>query len=365
MTLTNSIKEKIAIEVIKTLVTRFENFPTDASNNRNAPFHEAFLSAFSDKLEENVSDIPFFISLSSWMHGLNTTLGQTFFENVAHHVSQGEKREYTSKRLGNLPITQTQRNYISQIVADLSTSTQNPNLDSENQLLFSDYNTEIINAMDFSADVYIEDVNTVTAIELKSVKPNSGEMKGEKQKILEGKAALYRKFPDKQILFYMGFPFDPTVDIENNSVTSFDKTRFLGQIINMTKYFDPRETLIASELWDTLSGETNTMEQILEIINAISTTEFLNKYQYLSENSNRSNECYQVILTEWNLLSELELIQNDETIKNNIADVRALNRLYNKKAFNNKGSYNYDRYFELKTLIKPKQSTNLFTSFTN
>jgi len=99
MALPDKVKEKIAIQVIRTLVARFDNFPEDAANNRNAPFHEAFLSAFSNKLEKNVSDIPFFISLSSWMHGLNTTLGQTFFENVAHHVSQGEKREYTSKRL--------------------------------------------------------------------------------------------------------------------------------------------------------------------------------------------------------------------------------------------------------------------------
>lgn len=45
-----SKKEKIAIEVIKTLITRFEIFPIDASNNRNAPFHEAFLNAFADKL---------------------------------------------------------------------------------------------------------------------------------------------------------------------------------------------------------------------------------------------------------------------------------------------------------------------------
>ena len=78
----------------------------------------------------------------------------------------------------------------------------------------------------------------------------------------------------------MGFPFDPTVDINTDSITSFDKTRFLGQIINMNKYFAPNETLIASELWDTLSGDTKTMEQILKIINDISTTEFLSKYQY-------------------------------------------------------------------------------------
>ena len=134
MALSNRQKEKIAIEVIKTLVTRFESFPEDASNNRNAPFHESFLKAFSDKLYGKVSDTPFFISLSSWLQGLNTTLGQTFFENVAHHLSNGEKREYTSKRLGNLPITQSQRNHIAQIVADLSNTTSITDLNNENAL---------------------------------------------------------------------------------------------------------------------------------------------------------------------------------------------------------------------------------------
>lgn len=351
MALSIVVKEKIAIEVIKTLVTRFDNFPEDASNNRNAPFHEAFLSAFMDKLEENVSDIPFFISLSSWMHGLNTTLGQTFFENIAHHLSHGAKREYTSKRLGNLPITQTQRDHISQIIADLSTSTNVPDLDAENQLIFVDYETATINAMDFSADVFIEDTDSITAIELKSVKPNSGEMKGEKQKILEGKAALYRNFPNKQIDFYIGFPFDPTVITDNEDITSYDRTRFLGQIINMNKYFASGETLIASELWDKLSGEQNTMEQILEIINTISTTEFLSKYKYLNENNNRVNQKYKDILTEWYLTSELELIEDNELLKRNIRDNKALIRLYNKTAFNNKGKYNIDRYFELKNYV--------------
>lgn len=351
MPLTNQQKEKISIEVIKTLVTRFDNFPEDASNNRNAPFHEAFLNAFSDKLNGKVSDTPFFISLSSWLHGLNTTLGQIFFENIAHHLCNGEKREYTSKRLGNLKITQTQRNHISQIIADLSNTTSTPNLTSENNLLFANYNDAVINAMDFSADVFIEDVNTITAIELKSVKPNSGEMKGEKQKILEGKAALYRQFPGKQIHFYMGFPFDPTVNTATDAVTSFNKTRFLGSIINMTKYFDPNETLVASELWDMLSGQLNTMEEILDIINAISTTSFLNKFQLLTDNTKRLTPEYRNQLIEWNLFSELELIDNNDRIVQNIGTDTTLTRIYNKIAFDKKGNYNTDRYSTLKQLI--------------
>ncbi|SMM98974.1 type II restriction endonuclease TdeIII [uncultured Candidatus Thioglobus sp.] len=350
MPLSNKIKERIALEVIRTLVTRFENFPENANNNRNAPFHEAFLSAFSEKFKKNVSDIPFFISLSSWMHGLNTTLGQTFFENIAHHISQGEKREYTSKRLGNLLILQQQRDNISQIIADLSNSTASPSLISENQLLFQNSNSNIIDAMDFSADIFIEDNHSITAIELKSVKPNSGEMKGEKQKILEGKAALYRKFPEKEIYFYIGFPFDPTVDVTNDKNTSYDKVRFLDQIINMGKFFDPKETLVASELWDMLSGCSDTMEQILDIINKISTTDFLDKYRYLNENINRNKKQYQDILGHWFLISELEIVKNQKEIQDSIIGNKALERCFNHTMFN-KATYNINRYAELTKYI--------------
>lgn len=351
MALTADVKEKIAIEVIKTLVTRFENFPEDASQNRNAPFHKAFLEAFSDKLHGKVSDLPFFISLSSWLHGLNTTLGQVFFENIAHHISSGEKREYTSKRLGNLPITQTQRNCIAQIIADLSTSTSRPNLEKENLLIFAENDTAIIDAMDFSADVFFEDAEKVIAIELKSVKPNSGEMKGEKQKILEGKASLCKKFRNKEIKFYIGFPFDPTVDPENESVTGFNKSRFLDSIINMNKYFAPIETLVASELWDFLSGKEKTMEEILEIINAIAKVDFLEKFRFLNANENRNMTEYAKILDAWFLYSEKELIINDQKIKFSIKNNRNLTRIYNKTIFDNRGNYVTSRYNELKLLI--------------
>lgn len=45
------------------------------------------------------------------------------------------------------------------------------------------------------------------------------------------------------------------------------------------------------------------MEQILKIINAISTTEFLSKYQFLNENSNRDDRMYKKMLDEWYLVS--------------------------------------------------------------
>jgi hypothetical protein len=356
MTFNDNLKEKISIEVIKTLVTRFESFPDDDSTNRNAPFHEAFLQAFAQKLEGKVSNIPFFISLSSWLHGLNTTLGQTFFENIAHYLCNGEKREYTSKKLGNLQITQKQKEYISTIITNLSNSTELPNLGKENKQLFQNDNKDdhLVNAIDFTADVFVEHSDEVIAIELKTVKPNSSGTMVEKQKILEGKAALYRNFPEKKISFYYGFPFDPTVDPAKEPVTSCDKNRFLRSIINISKFFDQEEILVANELWDFLSEHKNTMEKILEIINTISTTSFLEKFQLLTNNSKRTLPEYITQLQEWNLLSEKNLIENDEIIKREINQDKKLQGTYNKMAFDNKGNYNWERFDTLSRLIDLK-----------
>lgn len=350
MTLTNNIREKISIEVIKTLVSRFENFPENASNNRNAPFHETFLKAFSDKLENNVSNVPLFISLASWLHGLNTTLGQSFFENVAHILCNGEKREYTSKKLGNKQITKLQQENITKIITNLSNSSKLPNLEDENSLLFQNDTTQKVTSADFSADVFFETDESVVAIELKTVKPNSGGMMGEKQKILEGKAALFHLFPNKTVHFYFGFPFDPTVNPATESVTSYNKIRFLNSVINANKFVAQNEILLAGELWNFLSGEQNTMENILAVINSIATTDFLQKYQLLKDNSKRNTPIYFALLQEWNLFSEMKLIKNNTIIHQNLN--KEIIRLYNKMIFDDKGNYNWERYNILKGLIQ-------------
>jgi hypothetical protein len=197
----DSKKEKIAYEVIKTLFLRFENFPEDASNNRNAPFHKAFLNAFSNKLDNKVSDIPFFISLSSWLQGLNTTLGQSFFESVAHILSDGYKKEFTKNRSTLLKVSSAQKRAISDIITDLKNCTKTPNLNRENSLIFNMATQPDLEANGFTVDVYIETSTKIIAIELKSVRPNAGEMSGEKQKILQAKAALYNEFTEKEIKY--------------------------------------------------------------------------------------------------------------------------------------------------------------------
>jgi len=334
---------RISEVVIKILYRRFDNFPEDANRNRNAPFHKAFLNAFSDKLEDFVTNIPYFISLSSWLHGLNTTLGQTFFESVSHILSDGSKREYTSKRSGNLLISQYQKQLISEIITDLSNGNEKPNLEKENRFLFNNKGVADTDSLGFSADVFIEEEDEIIAIELKAVHPNSGEVRGEKQKILEGKAALSRLFPDKEIKFFIGFPFDPTSD------TEYNKKRFMSSIINMDKFFDAEEVLLSSELWDYLSGEKNTMEQILSIINSIATTEFMEIYEYINNNDNRNTDKYQQYLRTWNMNRELFLVNNFSKIKEQLDS--KYKRIYNQPVFKN-GEYNLNRFITLSNLIR-------------
>jgi hypothetical protein len=347
MALSQIKTEKISILVVQVLYSRFTNFPEDASQNRNAPFHTAFLNAFSDKFADKACDIPFFVSLSGWLHGLNTTIGQTFFENAAFILSDGEKREYTSGKLGNLKITVKQRETIGKIAANLSNKTIKPNLIEENKLLFINDDSELISAMDFSADLFINDGENITAIELKTVRPNSGSSQGEKQKILEGKTALFNKFPNHQISFFVVFPFDPT---NRDSATGFDKDRFIKHVINLNKSFAPEEILLAGELWDKLSGEENTMESILTIINSIATPEFMNEYSFLNDQQNKINspEKYGEILMRWNLFSELELFDKNPELMRKISGSKNLMKILNQLIFKD-GKYKHDRYENLKT----------------
>ncbi|MFZ2800379.1 MAG: TdeIII family type II restriction endonuclease, partial [Syntrophorhabdus sp.] len=193
MPLQDNVKEKISIEIIRTLVGRFGTFPDDANANRNAPFHEAFLKAFSNKLGKDNINPQILISLSSWLHGLNTTLGQQFFEKVAHILSGGEKRAFTNEK-----ISRKQKSAISDIITNLKNSEREPNMIEEDKQIESCMGPADIAATNFSADVFIQD-DSIVAIELKTVNPNSGVLKEEKHKILEAKAVLRRLYPDKKV----------------------------------------------------------------------------------------------------------------------------------------------------------------------
>lgn len=341
--LTPDKKEKISYSVIKTIHSKFGDFPENASNNRNAPFHTAFLNAFTDKFAGQVSNIPFFISLSSWFHGLNTTLGQSFFEKVSHILCDGTKKEFKG-----LKISQTQQTTVTDIVTDLKNNAHPPNLVRENGLIYQDNAHQDKDVSNFTADCFFEDNDKIVAIELKTVKPNSGVFKNEKDKILSAKAGLKNAYPAKNIFFYLGFPFDPLSAVPTGS----DKGAFMNYSVDFNKFFDPDEVLLADGLWNFLSSDDNTMQQLIDIINAIATTHFETKYEFLNNAQNRTTNTEEYIsrLIEWNLYSEVRLVRNETALLKNIEENSRMMRKFNQPLFKD-GDYNIDRFVALEHFL--------------
>lgn len=336
-------KEKISYVIIKTLYSKFNDFPEDASNNRNAPFHTAFLNAFKTKFEGKVSDIPFFISLSSWFHGLNTTLGQTFFEKAAHILSDGLKKEDKTCR-----ISRQQQTAISDIITDLKNNERKPDLAQENELIYRE-NRPLNKAVpNFTADCYYDDNEKIVAIELKTVKPNSSVFKGEKEKILTAKAGLKNANPNKAIYYYLGFPFDPL----SETPYGYYKVRFMNYSVDFKKFFSQEEVLLGEELWSFLSGEKETMKQLIELINTIATPKFIDEYNYINNSENKLTEKEKFLesLKSWNLISEMKLINNEEKIIEKIKDDKRLLRIFNQPILKD-GVYNTERFQRLQKLI--------------
>ena len=326
-------KELIAQTIIKLLYSRFNSFRDDCNVNRNAPFHVALLNAFTDKLSGPVHDIPVYISLSSWLHGLNTALGQSFFETVAHILCDGDKMCFKGK-----DIYTNQVNAISDIMIDLKNSKEKPNLTRENEIINNARNGNTQTAANFTADCFYETDSEVVAIELKSVRPNSGEIRGEKQKILQAKAVLKELYPNKEIKYYFGFPFDPT----SSTDTGYDKTRFINYLVEASKFIDPSEMLLADELWSHLGGASSgVMSELLHIINTIATPQFMGKYEAIQDKT----VGYENILNEWFLVSEYFIFNNADRIPN------THKRIARQSIFKTNGSYNVRR-FELYAYLK-------------
>ncbi len=335
-------KQLIALEAIKILKTRSDSFPDDTTIARNAPFHKAFLKAFESKFEELNTNSDALLNVSSWIHGLNTTLGQSFFESVAHILCNGEKRAFPGSEFR---LYAEQERVISEHMTDLKNGTVIPNTSQEDEMLRNAAHGDLVVGSNFTADCFFEDEEKIVAIELKSVRPNSGETRGEKQKILKAKAALrhhYSTVPgceNKKVYYFFGFPFDPTATTD----TGFNKANFMGNMIEFSKFCATEDILLADELWSFLSGEENTMEEILRIIKDVSQASFSADFNFLcSAHSIQSNpERYRSIVSQWHLCNETEIVDRwDEVEASNERDIVKFKYM---SPFNNSGKYNERR----------------------
>ena len=85
------------------------------------------------------------------------------------------------------------------------------------------------------------------------------------------------------------------------------------------------------------------MQQILDIINAIASPLFIEKYNFINEPQNRikTREQYLKQLEEWKLYSEIKLLTNEFHSFPNVD--KETRKKFNQTPFNN-GKYNINRF---------------------
>lgn len=346
-------KQRIALETIKILKKKFDLYPDDTTIVRNAPFHKAFLRAFEPRFKELHTNSEALLKISSWIHGLQTSVGQSFYESVAQILCNGEKITF---RGTDYQLYAEQERVISEHMTDLKNGTIAPNTEQEDDMLRNAATgnpDDLVVGTDFTADCIFEDDERIVAIELKSVRPNSGEMRGEKQKILKAKAALryyYSTVPGcehKKVYYYFGFPFDPTA----NTDTGYDKESFMDSVIEFSKFCAPEEVLLADELWSFLSGEPNTMEEILNIIKDVSESTFSDDFNFLCSTHSIQTDPkrYRRIVSKWHLSDEVAFVDHwrkiDTSIQTDIISCKNLS------PFGDNGKYNERRSTLLKEFL--------------
>ena len=189
MTTKENIKERLK----DALREKFKKYKPEADYK---PFHTRLLG--KDRM-----------ALFSFIHSLNTNFGTTIFEPVAEMLAQSQFDEVQKqKKLGN-QISKNAQNEIQNIMDSLLTGNKNPNKKEElKQVLKHIKSGEITQTKATQVDLFLRKDHNVYFIDLKSPKPNMGEVKGFKRTLLTWVAIYALENPKTKIHSLIAMPYN-------------------------------------------------------------------------------------------------------------------------------------------------------------
>ena len=221
------MQEHIKNRLKEILRKKFKNYTPEADYK---PFHTRLLG--KDRM-----------ALFSFIHSLNTNFGTTIFEPVAEMLAQSQFDEVErQKKLGN-KISKDAQNEIQNIMDALLTGNKNPNKKEElKQVLKYIKSGEITQTKATQIDLFLRKGNNVYFIDLKSPKPNTGEVKGFKRTLLTWAAIYAAENPKANIHTLIAMPYNPYYPKD------YERWTFKGLL-------DLKEELkVAEEFWDFVGG---------------------------------------------------------------------------------------------------------------
>jgi len=212
----------------------------------NMPFHTRLLGR--DRM-----------ALFSFIHSINTTLGQSVFEQVAAVIARPHFRQVVHQyRDFNNTISRSAQRVIQDIMDELVAARSTPNkLEETNNILRISRTDDLVTVRRPRIDLFLESFDgTEYYFDLKTAKPNISDFRGYKRQLLVWVAIRGVQDNTPNIRTLLAIPYNP-----------YEPEPY--QRWTLQGLFDlENEIMVAEEFWNFLGGD-NTYEQLLSVFETV------------------------------------------------------------------------------------------------
>lgn len=191
------------------------------------------------------------MALYSFIHSVNTMLGQSIFESIAEIIA--EPNFDTAKAQYTLTGSLSDESYlaIGHLMDDLKSTAKAANVENENKALKTIVNKDSKERKE-RVDLFLKKNNIEWYFEIKTVKPNIDVFARTKEKLLRWKAMRYADNKNIEVKTCICIPYNP------EAPKPYARWTLQGL------YDLKKEVLVAEEFWDMLGGK-GTYDELLDI----------------------------------------------------------------------------------------------------
>jgi len=237
MSISNSQREEIAGLLEEKIRNKLEGYSPET---QSMPFHFRLLG--KDRM-----------ALYSFIHSVNTMLGQSIFEKVAEFIAIQSFDKAKSQYNFEGYLSKNAILEIDKIMFNLKSANLPANELNENEKIRSVATKGLIGKKRKARiDVFAQKNDTEYYFEIKTVKPNIDVFARTKEKLLQWKAMRYSIDQDIRIRAYICIPYNP------EAPNPYSRWTLQGL------YDLENEVLVAEDFWDFLGG-VGTYEELLDI----------------------------------------------------------------------------------------------------
>lgn len=234
-------------EISDLLKTKIRHKLEDYSpETTNMPFHTRLLGR--DRM-----------ALFSFIHSINTTLGQSVFEQVAAVIARPHFRQVVHQYKDfNNKISRNAQRAIQEIMDELVAARSTPNKAEETEKILRVSQTgDLVTVRRPRIDLFVESLDGVEYyFDLKTAKPNISDFRGYKRQLLEWVAIRGAQDNTANVRTLIAIPYNP-----------YEPQPY--QRWTLQGLFDlENEIMVAEEFWNFLGGE-NTYEQLLSVFETV------------------------------------------------------------------------------------------------